>query len=89
MSTVHKNPWLGVGVYHGHLSLYNVEIAGSATGVSADAISLISTAGQYVRIQDNQLGVRLGLHCVGQHGSALPILSNNATDFDIDPSSTW
>jgi len=87
--TIYKNRAYGIWAQHARASLYNVEVFDNTTGVAGDGISLVSTAGQYVRIHDNQLGVRLRLNSVGMHGGVPPTVSHNATDFDLDASSIW
>jgi hypothetical protein len=87
--TIYKNRSYGVWAQHSRASLYNVEVFNNMTGVAGDAISLVSTAGQYVRIHDNQLGVRLRLHSLGWHNGAPPTVSHNVTDFDLDATSIW
>jgi hypothetical protein len=87
--SIYKNRTYGIWAQHARTSLYNVEVFNNTTGVAGDGISLVSTAGQYVRIHDNQVGVRLRLNSVGWHNGAVPAVSHNATDFDLDPSSIW
>jgi hypothetical protein len=87
--SIYKNRTYGIWAQHTRASLYDVEVFKNMTGVAGDAISLVSTAGQYVRIYDNQLGVRLRLNSVGWHNGAPPTVSHNATDFDLDLSSIW
>ncbi len=87
--SIYKNRSYGIWAQHSRASLYNVEVFSNMTGVAGDGISLVSTAGQYVRIHDNQVGVRLRLNSVGWHNSVPPTVSHNATDFDLDASSIW
>ncbi len=84
-----KNRTYGIWAQHAHAALHNVDVEGSLVGVAADALSLISTAGQFVRVHDNQLGVRLKLNSVGWHAGAPPTVFRNGIDFSIDPSSIW
>ncbi len=84
-----KNRTYGIWAQHSRAALQNVDVEGSMVGLAADALSVISTAGQYLRVHDNQLGVRLRLNSVGWHGGALPTVSQNVTDFSIDASSIW
>ncbi len=87
--TLLKNRSYGIWAQNSHVSLYNADIAGSRTGLAGDAISAILTAGQYVRIHDNEMGVRLKLNSVGWHNGAVPTVSNNTINFSIDASSIW
>lgn len=87
--SIYKNRTYGIWAQHTRASLYDVEVFSNTTGVAGDGISLVSTAGQYVRVHDNQLGVRLRLNSVGWHNGAPPTVSHNATDFDLDASSIW
>jgi hypothetical protein len=87
--TVAKNRTYGIWAQHGSAALSNVDVAGSMTGVAADGLALITTSGQYLRIHDNQVGVRLKLNSVASHAGAVPDVSQNATDFEIDQGSIW
>jgi hypothetical protein len=87
--SIYKNRSYGIWAQHSRASLYDVEVFDNMTGVAGDAISLVSTAGQYVRIRDNQVGVRLRLHSLGWHNGAPPTVSHNVTDFDLDPTAIW
>ncbi len=87
--TIAKNRTFGISAFHARADLFDVEISDNMTGVAADTLAVVSTAGHYVRIHDNQLGVRLKRASLGSHNGVLPTVSHNVTDFDVDATSVW